>query len=109
MNEQPLGVECGTQDAQVASSPYPTTNAVGLDPDPIQVADSGDSATGSSSTVPIELNDRGRILSHHISQTTGSSIYGHLLAGVELVKEIHLLHSVLRRLSHCLSCETLTF
>ena len=97
MNERPPRAECGTQDAQYTLSPYSTTNAVGFDSDPIQVGDSGDSATAPPSVVPITLSDRVRLLSHDISRMKNSSISARLGVGIELVKEIYVLHSVLRR------------
>jgi hypothetical protein len=109
MNERPPRAEFGTQDAQFASPSY-STNAVCLDPDPTQVGECENSATASSSgAVPIDLNDRGGLLSHHISQIKDNFISDRLLSGIELVKEIHVLHSVLRRLSHFFLSNSLTF
>lgn len=95
MNEQPPRAECGIQDdTESTSSPYSTTNAVGLNPDPIQVVvDSGPSATESPSAVPNDQSVGFPSYSPNILQVA-SPIFGRLVDGVELLKEIHVLRSV---------------
>jgi len=96
MNEQPPRAECGIQDyTQSTSSPYSTTNAVGLDPNPIQVGiDSGPSATESPGAVPNDQSGGFPSYSPNTSQVA-SLVFGRLIDGVELAKEIHVLRSVL--------------
>jgi len=109
MNEQRLQPrpECGTQhDTDCTSSPYSTINSMGPNPGSI---DDGERTTTFSNTIPIDWSDdsSGRpSCTPNTAQKTGNPIFNRLIDGIDLLKDIHALHSVMHHLSD--GCATYT-